>query len=339
MATKQIGQKVAPRKAADTVAAFFGDTAPPKLIMLPLSEICEDAEVQPRKSVDPGTVDHYAELLRDGVRLPPVDVFGAEYLLASGYQRLAAHRKAELKEIEARVHLGNRRDAILFALAANAKHGLPLSPADKRRVVLRMLRDPEWSRLSDREIARRCGVSNGFVSNLRRELKGVYVHTPDPPPAPAAPEPEASPNPAEPTSDADFDAPDQADAEVPTRVEPRPEQEPPFQIPGIGEVHVVQLNGPGAPEPKPGASSGADAGAADQADAGARNGPAMPAEPAQSASADNSTRRHSSANRRPRRPRSRRTFWSITPRKAAGPSRRRSPSHCLKKFTGSRSKT
>jgi hypothetical protein len=40
----------------------------------------------------------------------------------------------------------------------------------KRRSVLRMLEDKEWSKWSDREIARRCGVSSMFVSDVHREL-------------------------------------------------------------------------------------------------------------------------------------------------------------------------
>ena len=41
---------------------------------------------------------------------------------------------------------------------------------DKRRIVTRMLQDPEWGTWSDREIARHCGVSNFIVSKRRKEL-------------------------------------------------------------------------------------------------------------------------------------------------------------------------
>ena len=45
--------------------------------------------------------------------------------------------------------------------------------SDKRRAVLTLLNDEEWSRkMSDRKIAKHCGVSNCFVSNLRKE-RGV----------------------------------------------------------------------------------------------------------------------------------------------------------------------
>jgi hypothetical protein len=41
--------------------------------------------------------------------------------------------------------------------------------ADKRNAVKTLLYDAEWSKWSDREIARRCGVSSEFVHKSRRE--------------------------------------------------------------------------------------------------------------------------------------------------------------------------
>lgn len=42
--------------------------------------------------------------------------------------------------------------------------------ADKRRAVETLLRDEEWKKWSDREIARRCGVDNSFASRVRESL-------------------------------------------------------------------------------------------------------------------------------------------------------------------------
>ena len=52
-------------------------------------------------------------------------------------------------------------------------HPCPTQPrtnADKRKAVITLLEDAEWSQWSDREIARRCQVSNTFVSNIRPSL-------------------------------------------------------------------------------------------------------------------------------------------------------------------------
>jgi hypothetical protein len=68
------------------------------------------------------------------------------------------------------VRRGALRDAMLAAAGANITHGFRRSNADKRRAVLTLLRDEEWSAWSDAEIARRCGVSQPFVGKIRAEL-------------------------------------------------------------------------------------------------------------------------------------------------------------------------
>lgn len=107
-------------------------------------------------------------------RVAPVTVFydGSEYWLADGFHRAAASEGCQRTEIQADVRPGSRRDACLAAAGANATHGLRRSNADKRRAVVLLLQDEEWSQWSDREIARRCGVSHTFVSNLRAEPGG-----------------------------------------------------------------------------------------------------------------------------------------------------------------------
>ena len=66
--------------------------------------------------------------------------------------------------------LEHRETLFLYAVGANASHGLRRTNTDKRRAVVRLLRDYEWSKWSDREIARRCGVANSFVGNVRRQI-------------------------------------------------------------------------------------------------------------------------------------------------------------------------
>ena len=64
--------------------------------------------------------------------------------------------------------VGSRRDAILYSVGANQAHGLRRSNADKRKAVMTLLGDEEWSQWSNREIGRRCGVSPEFVNRLRK---------------------------------------------------------------------------------------------------------------------------------------------------------------------------
>jgi hypothetical protein len=47
---------------------------------------------------------------------------------------------------------------------------VPRTNEDKRRAVMTLLGDEEWSQWSNREIARRCGVHHDLVGSLRSSL-------------------------------------------------------------------------------------------------------------------------------------------------------------------------
>lgn len=145
--------------------------------MLPLDAIVTDGGTQPRERMDGTAISDYADLIRDGVRLPPVTVFydGSRYHLADGFHRWEAHDLAGRAEIDADVRQGTQRDAILFSASANSSHGMRRTNADKKRAVTRLLTDHEWSLWSDTKIAERCAVSQPFVSGLRAEL-GASSH-------------------------------------------------------------------------------------------------------------------------------------------------------------------
>lgn len=139
---------------------------------LELSAICTDGGTQPRAELNQDLIVEYAEAMKAGAIFPPVIVFydGAHYWLADGFHRLAAAKQAGLDHISVGLQQGTRREAVLHSVGVNATHGLRRTNADKRRAVETLLRDPEWSQWSDREIARACGVSNRFVSNLAHDL-------------------------------------------------------------------------------------------------------------------------------------------------------------------------
>jgi len=75
--------------------------------------------------------------------------------------------------IEADIRAGTLRDAVLYSVGANGKHGMPPSNDDKRKAVLVLLNDAEWSAWSDREIAKQCHVSHQMVCNYRSSLSTV----------------------------------------------------------------------------------------------------------------------------------------------------------------------
>lgn len=143
---------------------------------LSIAEIRRDGGTQPREKLDLAHVAVLKEAVEDGAFLEPVIVFydGESYWLADGFHRCKATEEAGFEDIQCIIHQGTRRDAILYSVGANAEHkaAKPRSRADKRRAVMMLLNDPEWSQWSDREIARQCKVSKTFISNQRKSLTG-----------------------------------------------------------------------------------------------------------------------------------------------------------------------
>jgi len=139
---------------------------------LPIASIRTDGGTQPRDHINEDVVRRYVDDMCAGATFPPVVVFhdGSDHWLADGFHRKVAFETLNYDEIPAEVHQGTRRDAILFSVGANATHGYPRSNEDKRRAALALLRDEEWSQWSDREIAKRCCVSDRFVNKLRAEV-------------------------------------------------------------------------------------------------------------------------------------------------------------------------
>ncbi|HWX31991.1 MAG TPA: hypothetical protein VNZ53_31730 [Steroidobacteraceae bacterium] len=122
--------------------------------------------------VDVGIVAEYADAMEAGANFPPIVVYfdGEAYWPADGFHRVDAAKKVGRETIEAEVHDGGKRDALLHAVGVNAFHGLRRTAADKRRAIVAMLRDPEWAKWSDREIGKRCAVDGKTVAKVRAEL-------------------------------------------------------------------------------------------------------------------------------------------------------------------------
>ncbi len=114
--------------------------------VLPLNSILIDEELQSRVKLHEQTLEEYTEAYAQGVEFPPVIVFydSEQYFLSDGFHRVKAAIAAGLTEIPVEIKQGTKRDAILYSVGANAKHGLRRTNADKRRAVMTLLDDPEW---------------------------------------------------------------------------------------------------------------------------------------------------------------------------------------------------
>ena len=145
------------------------------LVELPISTLTFDTDIQCREGMRSETVAMYREDMLAGGTFPPMVVFydGNKRWVADGFHRGQAYREAGIEKVPVDERQGTKRDAILFAVGANAAHGLRRTNADKRRAVEMLLRDAEWRLWSDRELARRAGVSNQFIANMRPSLSTV----------------------------------------------------------------------------------------------------------------------------------------------------------------------
>lgn len=139
---------------------------------IPLKRIRLDGGTQPRVKIDQDTVADHKAGYELGEERPALDVFwdGTDYWLADGFHRWHGANQAKLEDHTCIVHQGTQRDAILFSVGANGKHGLRRTNEDKRKAVETLLNDKEWGERSQNWIAEKCGVSSGFVSDIVAQL-------------------------------------------------------------------------------------------------------------------------------------------------------------------------
>jgi ParB-like chromosome segregation protein Spo0J len=137
-----------------------------------LTEITVDSSLQGRFKLNQEVIDEYSETIREGGKLPAIKVFriGSSHYLVDGWHRYFAHKKAGLADIEVDVVDGNMREATLYAIGANDDHGLRRNNEDKRKAVMMLLDDVEWSEWNDSEIAKAARVSRMTVSRIKSSL-------------------------------------------------------------------------------------------------------------------------------------------------------------------------
>jgi len=150
---------------------------------LELDKIRLDGDTQPRESIIEELVKHYTELVLDGVEMTPVTVFfdGKHYWLGDGFHRYHAHKSAGFNDIEVEVINGTKRDAWIFSLSANGRHGMPRTFKDRRNSVIRALSDVVLNGKADRELAKICDVSRMTVARIRKELQLANAPQPEKP--------------------------------------------------------------------------------------------------------------------------------------------------------------
>jgi len=140
-----------------------------------LDYIVLDERCQPRAILNGEAVQEYAEVYRDeALTLPPLDVVDVEgdLVLIDGFHRLAGARQAERSFVRVRVvEKGDIDRAAWLAAAANQKHGVRRTNADKRQSTILALQSGVGQEQTVRVIAEHIGVSKSFVAMVRQELE------------------------------------------------------------------------------------------------------------------------------------------------------------------------
>lgn len=156
----------APSGAADEGASDLPPTARER----PLRHI----ESVPLTSLRPGDSPrlggedraHISRLAEIDAPLPPILVDRDSMRVIDGIHRLMAASLKGQEVVEVIFFDGSPADAFLCAVEANAKHGLPLSLADRRAAAARIaISHPH---LSDRAISEKTGLGAKTVAGIRR---------------------------------------------------------------------------------------------------------------------------------------------------------------------------
>lgn len=137
----------------------------PRTILI--DQLALDPRLQMRAKIDKDTVKQYAE---NPAKLPPVqsvlDEDGKEWVW-DGHHTIEAYKFRGLKEVPVESQSGTFFDAMRLAAGANAAHGRPLTPDDKKKKVKLILAESKWKDASSRAIAEMCNVSHNFVEKIR----------------------------------------------------------------------------------------------------------------------------------------------------------------------------
>lgn len=132
-------------------------------VLLKISEITLDKEIQPRSQLNEAVIEKYSEAMLIGAQFPPITVFfdGSQHWLADGFHRVQAKKAIGGRKILTEVRFGARRDALLYAVGANTTHGLALSKSDKNKFFGNVLYEDKSNAL----------ISSNKIQNRKRNSK------------------------------------------------------------------------------------------------------------------------------------------------------------------------
>lgn len=112
--------------------------------------------------------EHVRVLAESEAPMPPIVVHRGTNRIVDGLHRVQAALLRGDTSVEVEYFDGTERDAFVFGLKLNSKHGLPLSKSDRLVAAERMVTlHPDWS---DRAVAELVGMAPRTVSGVRKRV-------------------------------------------------------------------------------------------------------------------------------------------------------------------------
>ena len=140
---------------------------------VPIAQIILDEEIYPRSGVYPKRVSMFAENIRDGFEIDPIEVqihpeYGDKYRILDGAHRWHAYKEIGATEIPVHIITLDGVDPLLYA-AKKAIGPLQLSEEEARNTARRAYE--KNARLSSAEIGKAIGRSRRTVDNYIADLR------------------------------------------------------------------------------------------------------------------------------------------------------------------------
>ncbi len=144
---------------------------------IPITQIILDEEIYPRSGVYPKRVSMFAENIRDGFKIDPIEVqihpeYEDKYRILDGVHRWHAYKEIGATEIPAHIVNLDGLDPLLYA-AKKAIGPLQLSEEEARNTARRAYK--KNARLSSAEIGKAIGRSrrtvDGYIADLRAKTQ------------------------------------------------------------------------------------------------------------------------------------------------------------------------
>ena len=134
-----------------------------------LIELIDRSAGTQQRPLSPETVEHYVNLRKDDIVLPPIDLIfdGKIYIVWDGFHRIAVAIKLGETHIRANIEVGNLRRAIFLSFHANSQHGLPRQKHCLKNIIGQILADDEWCEMGLAEIGRHVGCSRSYVHQCK----------------------------------------------------------------------------------------------------------------------------------------------------------------------------